>query len=458
MVQVSVGPGIPSPAKRQQVVAAEPGVEPGVLGGAREAQLLVVRGAHLGLGEDAQVHSWKASRVNVGDCVRVLERAYDPAWAEAWDAVGLTSGDPGATVERVHFAVDPTPEVAAEAVAAGAQLLVTHHPLFLRGVHGVAETSAGGRVISTLIRGGCALYTAHTNADVARPGVSDALADAVGLVAEGRLAIDPLPPEHQPVAPLDKLVVFVPVADRVRLLEALAAAGAGAIGDYDRCAWWATGTGTFRPLPGAHPVIGTVGTAEEVVEDRLELVLPRGLRAGVVAALRAAHPYEEPAFDLTELVSEPVAPDLARGLGRIGDLSSAERLDAFVRRVAVALPATAWGIRATGDPERLVRRIAVCGGSGGELAGAAAALGADLLLTADARHHHTLDSVLARDLVIVDAAHWATEHPWLATAARVVREGVPATVGELVTSVSALVTDPWRVHACAPQAVRGAED
>ncbi len=398
-----------------------------------------------------------AEPVTVADCIRVLERAYDPAWAEDWDAVGLASGAPDAPVGRVHFAVDPTPEVAAEAFAAGAQLLVTHHPLFLRGVHGVAETSAGGRVIATLVRGGCALYTAHTNADVARPGVSDALADAVGLVAEGRLAIDPLPAGHQPGEALDKLVVFVPVDDRVRLLEALAAAGAGAIGDYDRCAWWATGTGTFRPLPGAHPAIGTVGTAEEVVEERLELVVPRRLRAAVLAALRAAHPYEEPAFDLLELAAEPVAGDRARGLGRIGDLPAAEPLDVFVSRVAAVLPATAWGVRATGDPGRLVRRIAVCGGSGGELAGAAAALGADVLLTADARHHHTLDSVLARDLVIVDAAHWATEHPWLATAAQVVREGLPATVGELVTSVSALVTDPWRVHACSPpQAVRGA--
>src|SRR5947209_8518296 len=115
------------------------------------------------------------------DCIEVLERDYDPRWAESWDAVGLVSGDPSAPVHRVHFAVDPTEAVAAEAVAEGAQLLVTHHPLFLRGTSTVAETTPGGRVVATLIRDGCALYTAHTNADVARPGVNDALAELFGL-------------------------------------------------------------------------------------------------------------------------------------------------------------------------------------------------------------------------------------------------------------------------------------
>src|ERR1700710_2025124 len=144
------------------------------------------------------------------DCVDVLERAYDPRWAESWDAVGLVSGDPTMPVRRVHFAVDPTEEVAREAVAAGAQLLVTHHPLFLRGTSSVAETSSGGRVVATLIRGGCALFAAHTNADVARPGGSDALAALFG--SEAGEPLDPATPS----AAMDKLVVFVPHADRER--------------------------------------------------------------------------------------------------------------------------------------------------------------------------------------------------------------------------------------------------
>lgn len=382
----------------------------------------------------------------VGDCVEVLEAAYDPSWAEEWDAVGLAAGDPAARVEHVHFAVDPTPEVAAEAVAHGAQLLVTHHPLFLRGVHGVAETSAGGRVVATLVRAGCALFNAHTNADVARPGVSDALAALLGLTDLAPVA--PLPAEQQPGGALDKLVVFVPLADRAGLVDALAAAGAGNIGDYDRCTWWASGTGSFRPLQGANPAIGTVGEVEEVAEDRLEMVVPRARRGAVLEALRAAHPYEEPAFDLFELAALPVATGVARGLGRVGDLPEPMRLGALVDLIAGALPRTAWGVRATGDGARPIRRVAVCGGSGGELAGPAARLGADALLTSDARHHHTLDTTAAYDIAIVDAAHWATEHPWLSSAADLLRDALPATVGRLATSVSELVTDPWRLHTC----------
>lgn len=385
-----------------------------------------------------------AGRCTVADCLAIFEAAYDPSWAEEWDAVGLTAGAPGDQVSRVHFAVDPTQEVADEAVAAGAQLLVTHHPLFLRGVHGVAETSAGGRVVTTLVRAGCALFTAHTNADVARPGVSDALAEVLGL-RETR-PIEPLGSAAGEV--LDKLVVFVPTADRGPLLDALAAAGAGEVGDYDRCAWWAPGTGTFRPLAGATPAIGSVGAISQVAEDRLELVYARRRRAAVVAALRATHPYEEPAFDLIELASAPAPGPLAPGLGRVGDLAEPMRLDAFVERVAGALPATAWGVRATGDGARQIRRVAVCGGSGGELAGPAAALGAEVLVTSDARHHHTLDSVAAYGISIVDAAHWATEYPWLHSAAALLQAGLPATVGSLTTYVSDLVTDPWRLHDC----------
>lgn len=389
--------------------------------------------------------SRSSSFVTVQRCLDVLDAAYDPAWAQDWDAVGLVSGDPAARVRHVHFAVDPTLEVAEEAIAAGAQLLVTHHPLFLRGVHGVAQTSAGGQVVSSLIRAGCALFTAHTNADVARPGVSDALAAALGLPEPA--AVEPLPASEQPWHELDKLVVFVPQNDRERLLDALAAAGAGAIGDYDRCVWWGSGTGSFRPLSGANPTIGAVGKIEQVAEDRLEMVVSRKRRGDVLAALRATHPYEEPAFDLMELATLAGAPQAARGLGRIGRLPEPMRLDAFVARVAQVLPATAMGVRAAGDPARLVQSVAVCGGSGGELAGPAAALGADVLLTADARHHHTLDSVGAYGIAIVDAAHWATEHPWLRQAADVLQGGLAATVG-IKTTVSDLVTDPWRMHAC----------
>jgi dinuclear metal center YbgI/SA1388 family protein len=341
---------------------------------------------------------------NVGDCVRVLERAYAPGWAADWDAVGLTVGAPDAPVTRVHVAVDPTLEVAQEAVAAGAQLLVTHHPLLLRGVHEVAETSASGRVVAALVRGGCALFTAHTNADVARPGVSDALADAIGLQAAGRLAVDPLPEHQQPGEDLDKLAVFVPLADRVRLLEVLAAAGAGAIGDYDRCGFWTAGTGTFRPLPGANPFVGQVGQPETVAEERLEMIAPEAFWLAVVAAMKAAHPYEVVAYDVYPLKNAAAE----YGIGRVGALPEPMATDAFLAHVKEALDYPE--VRIAGPRDREVRAVAVCGGAGAGLMPDALSAGADALVTADVRHHEFVDAE-ARGFLLLDAGHAATETP-----------------------------------------------
>src|SRR5213080_2311290 len=169
----------------------------------------------------------------------VLEDRYDPAWAEPWDAVGLVCGDPDAVVRRALFAVDPVAAVVDEAIATGAGLLVTHHPLFLGGTTSVAATSAKGRVIHRLIAAGIGLYVAHTNADVASPGVSDALGEALGL-----RDLRPLRAELEPRQ--DKVVTFAPSDAVDGLVDALSKAGAGVIGDYTRCAFVVDGTGTFR--------------------------------------------------------------------------------------------------------------------------------------------------------------------------------------------------------------------
>jgi dinuclear metal center YbgI/SA1388 family protein len=362
------------------------------------------------------------------DVVADLERRYDPRWAEPWDAVGLVCGDPDAQVGRVHLAIDPVLAVAEEAIASGAQLLVTHHPLFLGGTTSVAATTEKGRVVHRLISAGVALYVAHTNADVADPGVSDALAAAIGLR-------DVAPLDPRPAEPVDKVVTFVPPDDVDRVLDAIAAAGAGTIGDYSRCAFLGEGTGTFRAEPGAHPTVGAVGEVTRVAEVRLEVVVPRRRRHDVVRALLGTHPYEAPAYDVIELAPSPST----RGLGRVGELRAAMTLAEFTGQVANALPATAAGVRAAGDPARAVRRVAVCGGSGGDLAAAAARQGADVLVTSDLKHHLTAEAVADTGVALVDAGHWATEWPWLRHLA-----------GELATTVEAtvstLVTDPWTVH------------
>lgn len=369
----------------------------------------------------------------LGDVTAALDALYPQELAEPWDAVGLVCGDPASPVRRVLLAVDPTPDVAAEAVAGGFDLLLTHHPLYLGGTASVAATDPKGRVVQQLVRAGSALFVAHTNADRAAGGVNDALAALFDL--RDTSPLEPVPTR------LDKLVVFVPVEAAEKVREALSDAGAGRLGDYDGCTWSTTGEGTFRPLPGAQPTIGSVGNLERVAEVRLETVVPRAARRTVLAALHAAHPYETPAYDVIELADLPGA----TGLGRVGDLPEPMTLAALVERAAQVLPATAWGVRGAGDPESVVARLAVCGGSGSDAIGSAAASGAQAYLTSDLKHHRTTER--PEGLALIDAAHWATEQPWLATAAA----ALTRVVG-VETVVSELRTDPWTTATRSPHA------
>ncbi len=371
----------------------------------------------------------------LADVVAAVEQLYDPARAEPWDAVGLVCGDPDADVEKVLLAVDPVASVVDEALAWGADLVVTHHPLFLRPVHSVAATTAKGRLVHRLVSHGAALHVAHTNADSADPGVSDALGDALGLTE-----MRPLVP--QPAEAAEKLVVFVPEPDAERLLDALAAAGAGRIGAYERCAWTTTGVGTFRPGEGASPTIGRVGDVEHVEETRIEMVMPRPKREAVLSALTAAHPYEEPAYDVYQLSSQPSS----SGLGRIGMLPRPEPLGDFARRVARALPATAGGVRVAGDLDTTVATVAVCGGAGDSMIEAARAAGVDAYVTADLRHHPASEAIETGPPALVDVPHWASEWPWLNDAADRLSDVLSGEGATVEIRVSTTATDPWTLR------------
>lgn len=365
----------------------------------------------------------------LADVVDLLHAWYPPGTADAWDAVGLVAGDPDAEVGRVMFAVDPTVEVAREAVEWGADLLVVHHPLFLTPVSSVAATTPKGRTLHTLTAGGCALLTAHTNADQAESGVSESLALALGLT-------DLAPIRPAPSAPLDKVVAFVPLADADAVRTAMTDAGAGRLGDYDSCTWTGTGEGRFRPLEGATPAVGRLGDLEVVEEARVEAVVPRSRRTAVVRALLAAHPYEEPAFDVVPLAD----PGLARtGTGRVGTVEETT-LAAFAERVAAALPATAHGVRVAGDPERVVRRVAVCGGAGDFFLDELARSDVDVYVTSDLRHHRAGEFLEHDGPALVDVAHWAAEWTWLPVVEARLRDALGDRVD---TRVSTTCTDPW---------------
>lgn len=369
------------------------------------------------------------------EVIDVLETAYPPSLAESWDSVGLVAGDPDEPVRKVLLAVDATAEVVDEALEWGAQLVLVHHPLLLRGVDTVGAHTPKGALVHRLIRGGCALFTAHTNADRAKPGVSDALADALGLT-------DLRPLEAKPGPAVDKWVVMVPASDAETVRAGLFAAGAGALGDYRECCWTTSGTGQFRPVDGADPTIGAVGQLERVPEERIEVVAPRGRRSTVLEALRAAHPYEEPAFDIVELADIPSD----RGLGRVGELPRTRTLREFTEDVAAALPVTEWGVRGAGDPDREIRTVAVCGGSGDSFLGKVAALGVDAYVTADLRHHPADEHLRAGGPALVDVAHWASEYPWCEQA-RGILDAAFAERDGWQSRVSALRTDPWTTAA-----------
>jgi dinuclear metal center YbgI/SA1388 family protein len=368
--------------------------------------------------------------VRLAEVIDVLDDAYPPGLAQSWDSVGLVCGDPDDVLGSATVAVDATAAVVDEVPEGG--LLLAHHPLLLRGVDTVAASTAKGALVHRLIRSGRSLFTAHTNADSASPGVSDALAQALGLTVEAVLEPSPAAPD------LDRWVIFVPPENADAVRAAVFAAGAGRIGDYSQCSWSVTGTGQFLPGDRASPAIGSVGAPARVVEDRVEVIAPARARREVFSAMRAAHPYTEPAFDIFALAPPPA--DV--GLGRICSLTQPESLSTLISRVKAGLPQTSWGVRAAGDPDMTVSRVAVCGGAGDSLLNAAAAAEVQAFVTADLRHHPADEHCRASDVALIDVAHWASEYPWCAQAADVLRSAFGA---GLSVRVCPIRTDPWNV-------------
>lgn len=390
----------------------------------------------------------------VADVVSIIERAYPPVLAESWDACGLVCGDPTEPATRVRTALDCTDEVADAAIADNADVLLVHHPLLLRGVTGVPADSAKGRIVHRLIRNGVALYAAHTSADSARPGVNDRLAELLGVTPGAPLAPSPAAATAAvrtaqgvsgPPA-LDKWGVTVPPSDAPAVKDAVFAAGAGDVGGedaYTECSYESPVTGQFRPGDGADPYLGQQGALEQVGELRVEFVASRALRADVLAALLTAHPYEEPAYDITETVELPQDPATAFGIGRVGDLDTPMTLRDFTARVAERLPGTEWGVRAAGDPETIVRRVAVASGAGDSFLDTVRGLDVDCFVTSDLRHHPVDEHLRAGGCPVIDTAHWASEFPWCAQAAELIATADP----RLDAGVIDVRTDPWTVHA-----------
>lgn len=375
--------------------------------------------------------------VGLGDVVEVLEGWYPPSGAESWDRVGLVVGDRRWPVTRVLCTVDVTVPVVERAIELGADLVVAHHPLLLRGTSLVNADEPKGAMVLRLAEHRIGLWAGHTNADIADGGVGQALAEAIGLV-------DLAPMEERPSPALENLVTFVP-PDRVdAVVAALSAAGAGRVGSYDSCHFASPGTGSFRPLDGARPYVGSVGAVAHVEEVRVEMVLPPSRRRDVVSALLAAHPYETPAWHVSPTLPAPAD----TGLGRVGTLAHPTTLAEFGQQVADALPRAVGGVRIGGDPQRTVRRVAVLAGAGDSLLDRARSLGVDCYVTSDLRHHPAGEFLEWAHLdparpALVDVSHWAAEWTWLPVLADRLAHHFEASGPGLAVEVCDLVTDPW---------------
>ncbi len=373
---------------------------------------------------------------SLSQVVSAVASLYPPALAEAWDAVGLVCGVPDRNVRRILVAVDPVAAVVEEALEWEADLLLVHHPLLLRGVHSVAADEPKGALLTKLVEGRCALLTAHTNADASRPGVSDALAAALGITETTPLV------DSSENDPVEALVVYVPAANAEAVVDAAASAGAGDVGDYRRCVFSSTGAGTFQVPIGGDPHVGEPGQRATAEEVRIEMAVPASKRRSVLSAVVGVHPYEQPAYFVFPAVAAPVG----TGLGRIGRLPEAMTLAGFVEVVHRSLPATPGGVRVAGDASRQVRTVAVCGGAGDSLLDAAAAAGADAFVTADLRHHRAQEALGPDRPALVDVGHWASEWPWCPQAAALLPSVLPHP-DSVEVRVSSIVTDPWTAHA-----------
>lgn len=366
----------------------------------------------------------------VRDLVEAMESIAPLTLAEPWDNVGLIAGDTEAELAGpTLLTIDLDERVVAEAIEAARGTpgaIVAYHPPIFGGIKRLTAETPRGRALLRAIGAGFALYSPHTALDAAAGGVADWLIDQIGsgtdraaLCAKGEatgsqshkvVCLVPIsPPPNDPMMFVD------------RLRDALAAAGAGKIGKYERCSFGVRGIGSFFGGAGTNPVIGASGRLESVEEVRLEMVCARRDLPAVIAALREVHPYEEPAFDIHELAPRP---DRNLGPGRVMTLERPATPEAIARRLAVALnlEGLRWADAADGS---VIERVAVCPGSGESLIPAALDHGAQAFITGEMKHHEALGA-LDLGLSLVLAGHTQTERGYLPTLARRLHDLNPA--------------------------------
>ncbi len=363
--------------------------------------------------------------MRLSELLTVLESIAPTRFAEAWDNVGLLAGERSQPVSKVLLTIDYTTEVAQEGRDEGCDAVISYHPPIFQALKRID----GGSVIHDAIRRGVAIYSPHTALDVAAGGTNDALCDVLGLVKREPLKL------IEANSRQCKLITFVPEKDVERVSAALFEAGAGRIGNYSCCSFRSAGTGTFFGEEGSQPAVGESGKLERTPEIRLEVVVPIEAISKVVGALRETHPYEEPAFDLQQLVLPPEG----IGQGRIGTFAVPTPREPLFDRIKQLLEIQ--NLLVAGPMTGTIRKAAVCAGSCGEMISDALAQGAELFLTGEMRHHDALRAAAA-GMTVVCTLHSNSERITLRRFAQRLGEALP----ELVFLVSRRDRDPFVVR------------
>ncbi|SET63381.1 dinuclear metal center protein, YbgI/SA1388 family [Salinibacillus kushneri] len=325
------------------------------------------------------------------ELVKMFEHWAPKSIAMEGDKIGLHAGTLNKKINKVMVTLDVLENVVDEAIEKNADFIFAHHPFIFKPLNKVSRDDEKGRIIEKLIKHDITVYVAHTNLDMADGGMNDMLMDALGI--QNRNVLIEMGKEE-----LYKIVVFVPVSHQEEVREALGNSGAGHIGLYSHCTFQTQGQGTFKPLEGTNPYIGSQGELEKVDEVRMETIVPKYLLTQVLKAAEEAHPYEEMAYDLYPLGNE----GQSYGLGRIGKLDEAMTLKEFAEHVKKSLDVPA--LRVVGDLHRQVRIVGVIGGDGNKFASQVKRKGADVFITGDV-YYHTAHDAMGLGLNLIDPGH-----------------------------------------------------
>jgi dinuclear metal center YbgI/SA1388 family protein len=329
----------------------------------------------------------------IAEIISFLESLAHPSLQEHYDNAGLITGHPGWDCTGMLISLDATEEVINEAIEKKCNLVVAHHPIIFGGLKKINGNNYVERAVIAAIKKDIAIYAIHTNLDNVKDGVNGRMAKMLGLED-----VNVLSPKQET---LKKLFTFVPSDHAEKVRNVLFEAGAGHIGNYSECSFNATGTGTFKGMQGTHPFVGKVGERHSEEELKIEVVFPFFLEKKIMAALFAAHPYEEVAYDLVQLSNN--YQDI--GSGAIGRLENPVEPKAFLSHLKDIFKVPV--IRHTKYGDNPIQNVAVCGGAGSFLISSALASEADIFITGDMKYHEFFD---AEDrMIIADIGHYESE-------------------------------------------------